>query len=258
MTAEVWHIVIVDNSAVDRAEARRLLLKGSDRHYAFTEAETGAAGIRALAEWAAQPYRCIVLDYNLPDMAAPAFLAAISGSDGAPGWPVIVFTGADSVANGRSALRAGAHDYVGKDWLIPQVLVRAVENAAERWAMARELRQQTAAARASEQYFEALAQATSDVAYRMSADWSLMQPLDGRALLPSTDTPLGNWAWLDRNVPADEHARIKQALGVAIAQKARWPSRLKRQPIASARRWCKAAGRSSCSTGQDPTVVAGW
>ena len=220
MTAEVWHIVIVDNSPVDRAEARRLLLKGSDRRYVFTEAETGAAGIRALAEWAAQPYRCIVLDYNLPDMAAPAFLAAISGSDGAPGWPVIVFTGADSVANGRSALRAGAHDYVGKDWLIPQVLVRAVENAAERWAMASELRQQTAASQVSGQRFEALAQATSDIVYRMSADWSLMQPLDGRALLPSTDTPLGNWAWLDRNVPADEHARIKQALGVAIAQKA--------------------------------------
>ena len=220
MTGEVWQIVIVDDSPDDRAEARRLLLNGSDRRYVFTEAETGAAGICALAEWATAPHRCIVLDYNLPDMVAPEFLAAISGSDGAPGWPVVVFTGGDSAATGRSALRAGAHDYVSKSVLTPQVLVRAVENAIERWSMARELRQQTVAAQTSEQHFAALAQATSDIVYRMSADWSLMHPLDGRALVPSTDTPLAGWAWLNQNIPADEHARVRQAIGEAIAQKA--------------------------------------
>ena len=117
MTSEVWHIVIVDDSPDDRAEARRLLRKGSDRRYAFTEADTCAAGIRALADWATvtvtvtvMAHRCIVLDYNLPDMAAPAFLAAISGSDGAPGWPVVVFTGGHSTETGRSALRACAYD----------------------------------------------------------------------------------------------------------------------------------------------------
>ena len=220
MTREVWQIVIVDDSPDDRAEARRMLLKGSDHRYVFTEADTGAAGIRALGECATAQHCCVVLDYNLPDMAAPAFLAAISGSDGVPGWPVVVFTGDDSVATGRSALRAGAHDYVGKAWLTPQVLVRAVENAAERWAMARELRQQAAAVHASEQHFQALAQATSDIVYRMSADWSSMHPLDGGALIPSTDTPLEDWAWLDQNIPADEHTRVRQAIDVAIAQKA--------------------------------------
>ena len=220
MTSEVWHIVVVDDSPEDCAEARRMLLKGSDRRYEFTEAATGAAGIRAVQQYAAAPHRCIVLDYNLPDMTAAAFLAAISGSDGTPDWPVVVFTGGDSAEASRSSLRAGAHDYVGKSWMTPQVLVRAVENAAERWAMARELRQQTAAAKASEQHFEALAQATSDVVYRMSADWSLVHPMDGRGLVASTDTPLLDWAWLDQNIPAEEHARVKQAIDVAIAQKA--------------------------------------
>ena len=220
MTSEVWHIVIIDDSPDDRAEVRRLLLKGSDRRYAFTEAATGAAGFRAARERAAAQHLCIVLDYNLPDMTAPAFLAAISGGDGAPGWPVVVFTGDDRSETGRSALRAGAHDYVGKDWMTPQVLVRAVENATERWAMARDLRQQKAAAHASAQDFQALAQATADIAYRMSPDWSSMHPLDGRALVPSTDTPLHDWAWLDRNVPRDEHPRVRQAISEAIAQKA--------------------------------------
>ena len=220
MTSEVWHIVIVDDSPDDRAEVRRLLLKGSDCRYAFAEAETGAAGISALGQWATARQRCIVLDYNLPDMAAPAFLAAIGGSDGAPDWPVVVCTGGDSAETGRRTLRAGAHDYVGKNGLTPQLLVRAVENAAERWAMARELRQQTAAAQASAQRFEALAQATSDIVYRMSADWSLMSPMDGRALVASTDAPIEGWAWLAMNVPADEQARVMQAIDAAIAQKA--------------------------------------
>ena len=220
MTSEVWHIVVVDDSPEDCAEARRMLLKGSDRRYEFTEAATGAAAIRAVQQYAAAPHRCIVLDYNLPDMTAAAFLAAISGSDGTPDWPVVVFTGGDTAEASRSSLRAGAHDYVGKSWMTPQVLVRAVENAAERWAMARELRQQTAAAKASEQHFEALAQATSDIVYRMSADWSLVHPMDGRGLVASTDTPLLDWAWLDQNIPAEEHARVKQAIDVAIAQKA--------------------------------------
>ena len=226
MTNDVWHVVIVDDSPEDRAEARRLLLKGSDRRYAFTEAGTGAAGIRALAESATAAvtvtvtaHRCIVLDYNLPDMTVAAFLATISGSDGTPAWPVVVFTGGDSAEASRSSLRAGAHDYVAKSWMTPQVLVRAVESATERWTMARELRQQTAAVQASEQHFEALAQATSDVVYRMSADWSSMQPMNGRALFPSSDTPLAGWAWLSQNVPADEHARVRQAIGEAIAQK---------------------------------------
>ena len=44
MTGEVWQIVIVDDSPDDCAEARRLLLKGSDRRYAFTAAATVSGG----------------------------------------------------------------------------------------------------------------------------------------------------------------------------------------------------------------------
>ena len=220
MTGELWHIVIVDPSPGDRAGARRLLLKGSDRRYAFTEAETAAAGMRALRECAAATQRCVLLSCHLPDMTVPAFMAAINGNDGAPSWPVVVVTRDDSTASGRSALRAGAHECIGKDGLTAQGLWRAVEIASERREMADELRQQQATGHASAQHFQALVRATSDTAYRMSADWSAMQPLDGRALVASTHTALRDWAWLDQNVPADEHALVRQAIGVAIAQKA--------------------------------------
>ncbi|MES2837862.1 MAG: PAS domain S-box protein [Bacteroidota bacterium] len=83
-----------------------------------------------------------------------------------------------------------------------------------------ERKQSEEALRQSEKQFEAMVIATSDIVYRMSADWSSMHPLDGRMLVASNDVPLSGWAWLKQNIPADEHARIRQAIGVAIAQKA--------------------------------------
>ncbi|WP_309672005.1 PAS domain S-box protein, partial [Gemmatimonas sp.] len=72
----------------------------------------------------------------------------------------------------------------------------------------------------SEQNYRALTTATSEVAYRMSADWSTMMPLDGRELVPSSDAPLADWAWLYQNVPTDEHKRVRQAISEAIAKQA--------------------------------------
>lgn len=46
---------------------------------------------------------------------------------------------------------------------------------------------------ASEQRFRALVTATSDMVYRMSADWKVMQELDGRGFLPNTTAPNANW-----------------------------------------------------------------
>jgi PAS domain S-box-containing protein len=76
-----------------------------------------------------------------------------------------------------------------------------------------------AALRETERHFQALAEASSEVAYRMSADWATMLPLDGRELVASSDLPLTDWAWLDQNLPRDEHARVRQAISDAIARK---------------------------------------
>ncbi len=75
------------------------------------------------------------------------------------------------------------------------------------------------ALRESERNYRALAAASSEVAYRMSADWSTMLPLDGRQLVASADQPVANWAWLDLNVPHDEHLRVRQAISETIAGK---------------------------------------
>ena len=71
------------------------------------------------------------------------------------------------------------------------------------------------ALRASEERYRVLATATSDVVYRMSPDWAAMYPLDGRGLVASNVEPIRGW--LERNVPADEHARVRAAIDQAVA-----------------------------------------
>ena len=160
-----WCILIVDDSPEDRIEIRRMLLKGSDRRLNFIEAGTADAGIQA-ALGAALPPDCMVVDYNLPDMDAPEVLAALVGPYGMPICPVLVITGGTNREHGRRALRAGAQDYFGKDWSNPQALNRAVENACEIWAMARDLRQRENALRQvadRETFLNVFRNATSDL-----------------------------------------------------------------------------------------------
>ena len=141
-----WCVAIIDDSPDDRADIRRMLLKGSQRRLSFIEAGTAAAGISAVLG-AVRPPDCIVLDYNLPEMDAPEVMAALRGPDGMPMCPVVVVTGGENLEEGRRVLRAGGQDYIGKDWTSPQALSRAIENASESWLMARELRQRKEALR---------------------------------------------------------------------------------------------------------------
>ena len=71
--------------------------------------------------------------------------------------------------------------------------------------------------RESEGRFRALVIATSDVLYRMSPDWSELQPLDGRGLIASTDVPIRDY--MQKNVPSFEHGRVGDAIREAISGK---------------------------------------
>jgi signal transduction histidine kinase len=133
-----WRILLIDDNEDDRAQTRRLLLHGSQRRYAFAEAETGAAGIVLVLASNALP-DCVLLDYNLPDMNALDVLQALVRPDGLPLCPVVVLTGGAGPQARRLVLHAGAQDYIGKDSQTPSGLTWVVENAIERLVMARQL-----------------------------------------------------------------------------------------------------------------------
>ncbi|MBL8423222.1 MAG: PAS domain-containing protein [Candidatus Accumulibacter phosphatis] len=134
MKNEIWRILVIDDNPDDRADLRQMLLRGSDRRYRFSEAELGAEGVRKVHDRQDGPYDCVLLDYALPDMNAEEVLAALRNGAELPACPVVVVTGSGR-ADGKMLLRAGAQDYIGKDWTTPASITRAVENSIERFAL---------------------------------------------------------------------------------------------------------------------------
>jgi PAS domain S-box-containing protein len=69
----------------------------------------------------------------------------------------------------------------------------------------------------SERYFRALVSATSDVVFRMNADWTELRALRGGGFISDTDTPSRDW--LKRYIHPEDRARVVDAIRVAAAAK---------------------------------------
>lgn len=70
------------------------------------------------------------------------------------------------------------------------------------------------ASRASEQRFRALVQATSDVTYQMSPDWTAMRQLRGRDFL--SDTAEADRNWLQKYIHPEDQAQVRAAIQESI------------------------------------------
>ncbi|MBC7501111.1 MAG: response regulator, partial [Herminiimonas sp.] len=165
------HILIVDDNPDDLADMRRMLLLGSEVQFRFTQAGLGMTLIDMLGNGAHAMPDCLLLDYYLPDMDAPEAIAALQGTDGMSVCPIVVLTGAEGAHLGKLVLRAGAQDFIGKESLTPIGLVRAVENAIERWTMVRELMQRERMLTARERELASLADNTPDILSRFDHEF---------------------------------------------------------------------------------------
>ncbi len=145
-----WHILLIEDDANDCADLRQKLLQGSERRYCFTEAQLGAEALQKIRDQPSDYYQCIILDYYLPDMNGDEVLKAMCDGAELPPYPVVVVTGSVK-EEGSSLLRAGAQDYVGKHWITPESLTRAVENSIERFTLLRERMVTLQALRTSEE-----------------------------------------------------------------------------------------------------------
>ena len=131
-TTSPFQIAIVAADPEDRSRVKAELQGEPDRRHTFTEAGTGAEGLRLCAALPAPG--CVVLTDNLPDMTAIELLDILRQGNAFPAIPVVVLTGeADREAN-RALLRAGAQDWVPRDGATAEILIRTVENAVERHA----------------------------------------------------------------------------------------------------------------------------
>jgi PAS domain S-box-containing protein len=72
----------------------------------------------------------------------------------------------------------------------------------------------------SEARFRALVNATSEVVYRMSADWSVMRNLEGRGFLSDTGKPIHNWS--EKYIHPKDRQRVEIAINKAIQEKSKF------------------------------------
>lgn len=175
-----WRILVVDDNSFDRMEAKSALLKGTSRKIEFVEAASAREGLAAVTTEGAY-FDCIVLDYDLQDHDAPWLLERLPRVDGMTNVPVLVVTGS-TVANNRLAVRAGAQDYLGKDWLTPDSIVRSVETAIERHGIYRKLAAANRIVRDSEALSRAVIESSTDCIKIIDKDGRL-ESLNGPGVL---------------------------------------------------------------------------
>jgi two-component system cell cycle response regulator len=140
MTTRQFHVLLVDDSAEDRATYERLITRVSpDEAYTFTTAETVA---EALALCRRTRFDCVLLDYLLPDGDGLNLLAALKRPDEPLLLPVIVLTGQGDETVAVRAMKSGAQDYLGKNRVTSESLHRAMHHAMETVALLRKIEEQ--------------------------------------------------------------------------------------------------------------------
>ncbi len=122
------HVLVVDDSSVDRELIRRMLAPD----YAVLEASTSREGLEVCG---ARHVDCVLLDYLLPDEDGISLLSKLIERE----LPVVMLTGAGSEAIAVEAMKIGALDYLVKSALARISLRRAVENAVEKAELRRRL-----------------------------------------------------------------------------------------------------------------------
>lgn len=218
---KIFHVLQIEDSLDDCADVKRMLLLGSNRHFKFTQAHTGAAGLAVMAELP-EPPDCIFLDFSLPDMNALEIIEELKKGGALTPCPVVVLTG--SVGGGQEVIRAGAQDYLGKSWATPQVITRAVENALERYVLANEHVAAMEKLRVSEEFNRTVLQSSPDCVKVIDREGVILLLNErGRDLFELDQEPsfyIGK-KWADY-WPPTHHAQLDEVLGKALAGK---PSR---------------------------------
>ena len=137
--AAIKTILIVEDKEEDRKNFRLYIDRFSDCEIRFLEEERGRAGLEAFSQ---DEVDCILLGLHLPDMSGLEFLSRFKKRFGDCVCPIVMLTGKGSEEDAVMAMNQGAHDYLSKLRLTPDLLQRAIENAAEKVRLEKRLEQQ--------------------------------------------------------------------------------------------------------------------
>ncbi len=161
MTEPMTHILIVDGNAERRDDIRTMLGQSHLRPFVVSEADTSETAMSMIDASRDAPVDCVLIDQDLGDLKTREFLTRLNGVSRHAPCAIILQTTPGSAAS-QLLLRAGAQDCLIRSELTAQNLIRAVENAIERFSLSAENRKAKEALRDSDAKFRALLEAAPD------------------------------------------------------------------------------------------------
>ena len=193
--------------ADDNADMRQHLQHVLAQQYRVDAVSDGQAALVAIER--AMP-ELVLTDVMMPKLDGFGLLRALRANPRTNLLPVVMLTARAGEESQIVGLEAGADDYLVKPFTSRELLARVGAHI----QFARLRKEAGQAIRESEERFRAFVSASSDVIYRMSADWREMRLLEGRDFIPSTTSP--SQTWLQKYIHPDDQARVKQAIAEAI------------------------------------------
>lgn len=199
-------ILLVGDNEEMRHHLVRLLTPGY-------QVKTVSNGEVALASVGNNPPDLIISGVMMPQSNRFGLLRALRADVHTANIPIIILSDRDDEEDRIAGIQFGANEYLVKPFG-DRVLLASVSVHLQ---MARMKQEANEAMRESEERFRALISATSDVVYRMNADWSEMRYLQGREFI--TDTLLPSKTWIDKYIHHDDQQTVKQTIQAAIQSK---------------------------------------
>jgi PAS domain S-box-containing protein len=129
MDKKQLRILIVDDSPEDHETIQRHLKKDPRHEYEVLETYTGEEGLKM---YRSETIDCVFLDYRLPDMDGLEVMGELADESKQIPVPVIFFTGSGSEEVAVQAMKSGAADYLNKNKLRADLLVRTTQHAIDK------------------------------------------------------------------------------------------------------------------------------
>jgi CheY-like chemotaxis protein len=169
--------------------------------------ESVADGDEALEAARRTPPDLILADVMMPRRDGFSMIAQLRADEALNDIPIIMLSARAGEESRVEGLDAGADDYITKPFSARELLARVGA-----------LLELTALRRENEIRFRAFMQASSDVVYRMSPDWTEMRHLVGRNFIADQADP--SLSWIQKYIPLEDRPIVEAAIGQAIRAKA--------------------------------------
>ena len=196
--------------ADDNADMRQYIVRLLGQHYRTEAVPDGEAALSAALALLPD---LVLTDVMMPRLDGFALLQALRADPRTSGVPVIMLSARSGEESRIEGMQEGADDYLVKPFSAKELLARVTAHL----QMARTRREAGESIRASEERFRALVSATSDVVYRMSADWTELRHLEGREFIADTHEP--SRSWLVKYIPPEDQPHVLEAIHTAIRSK---------------------------------------